>query len=139
MLGFSAQSSQSFAEWCLELNKITEKIIGAACKVHSALGPGLLEEPYKQCLKHVLLKEGTKVLSEVALPVLFEGVAIDIGYRLDLLVEDSVIVELKSVETILPIHKMQLLTYLRLSRKHLGLLLNFNVVSLKNGIVRLVN
>ena len=123
----------------MDENKITEKIIGAACKVHTALGPGLLERPYEQCLKYVLQKEGLKVLSEVTLPVLFEGIAIDIGYRLDLLVEDQVIVELKAVESLQPIHKMQLLTYLRLSTKHVGLLLNFNVVSLKNGIVRLVN
>ena len=95
-----------------------EKIIGAACRVHTALGPGLLEKPYQECLIHVLHKDRLKVLSEVTLPVIFEGVAIDIGYRLDLLVDDSVIVELKSVEALLPIHKMQLLTYLRLSKKH---------------------
>ena len=123
----------------MELNEITAKIIGAACKVHSALGPGLLEEPYKQCLKHQLRKEGLKVFAEVTLPVLFDGTTIDIGYRLDLLVEDSVIVELKSVEALAPIHKIQLITYLKLSRKHLGLLINFNVVSLKKGIVRVIN
>ena len=115
------------------------KIIGKACTVHTSLGPGLLEEVYKQCLKHLLLKDGVKVASEVSLPVVFDGQTIDIGYRLDLLVENSVIVELKSVETILPIHKMQLLTYLRMSRLELGLLLNFNVASLKQGIVRLIN
>ena len=120
-------------------NDITGKIIGAACKVHTALGPGLLEEPYKQCLKHQLLKEGLKVLSEVTLPVQYDGVCIDIGYRLDLVVEDSVIVELKSVLQLAPINKMQLLTYLRLSDLHLGLLLNFNVQSLKHGIVRVIN
>ena len=120
-------------------SEISGKIIGAACKVHSALGPGLLEEPYKQCLKHQLLKDGLKVLSEVTLPVLYDGVRIDIGYRLDLLVEDAVIVELKAIERLAPIHKIQLLTYLRLSRKHLGLLLNFNVPSLKQGIVRVIN
>lgn len=123
----------------MEPNEISHKIIGAACKVHSALGPGLLEETYKKCLKHQLIKDGLKALSEVTLPVLYDGVSIDIGYRLDLLVEDAIIVELKSVESLAPIHKMQLLTYLKLSTKHLGLLLNFNVARLKQGIVRMVN
>ena len=108
----------------MESNDITAKIIGAACKVHSVLGPGLLEEAYKKCLLHVLCKDGIKVLSEVTLPAHFDGVTIEVGYRLDLLVEDSVIVELKSVDIILPIHKMQLLTYLRMNKKHLGPLLN---------------
>ena len=120
-------------------NDITGKIIGAACKVHSALGPGLLEEPYKQCLMHQLIKDGLRALSEVTLPVLYDGVKIDIGYRIDLLVENSVIVELKSVDKLNPINKIQLLTYLRLSNKQLGLLLNFNVQSLKQGIVRVIN
>jgi len=120
-------------------NDITGKIIGAACKVHTALGPGLLEEPYKQCLKHQLIKDGLKVFSEITLPVLHDGVCIDIGYRLDLIVEDTVIVELKSVQQLAPINKIQLLTYLRLSKKQLSLLINFNVQSLKQGIVRVVN
>ena len=120
-------------------NDITGKIIKAACIVHSALGPGLLEEPYKKCLKHQLTKDGLNVLSEVTLPVLFDGVKIDIGYRIDLLVEKLVIVELKSVAKLAPINKIQLLTYLRLSKKPLGLLLNFNVQSLKHGIVRVIN
>jgi len=120
-------------------NDITGKIIGAACKVHTALGPGLLEEPYKQCLKHQLIKDGLKVLSEVTLPVLYDSACIDIGYRLDLIVEDTVIVELKSVQQLAPINKIQLLTYLRLAKKQLGLLINFNVQSLKQGIIRVVN
>jgi GxxExxY protein len=123
----------------MDHNDITGKIIGAACKVHSALGPGLLEEPYKRCLKHQLKKEGLRVFSEVTLPVIYDGEKIDIGYRIDLLVEDTVIVELKSVEKLNPINKIQLLTYLRLSKKHLGLLLNFNVQSLKHGIIRVIN
>ena len=90
-------------------------------------------------MQHALSNDGIKVLSEVSLPVVFDGITIDIGYRLDLLVEDAVIVELKAVDSLLPIHKMQLLNYLRMSNKQLGLLLNFNVPSLKQGIVRLVN
>lgn len=115
----------------MEPNQITEKIIGAACKVHTALGPGLLEEPYKQCLRHQIAKDGLKVLSEVTLPVVYDGVTIDIGYRIDLLVEDFVIVELKAVERIKAIHEVQLLTYLRLSNKRLGLLLNLTCKVLK--------
>src|SRR4051812_29020559 len=109
----------------MEPNQITEKIIGAACRVHSALGPGLLEEPYKQCLKYELLKAHLTVLSEVILPVFYDTIKIDLGYRLDLVVEDTVIVELKAVHAIAPIHKMQLITYLKLSSKPLGLLINF--------------
>ena len=99
----------------------------------------MLENTYAACLKHELTKHGLRAISEVALPVVYDGVTIDLGYRLDLLVEDTVIVELKAVSQIAPIHKMQLLTYLKLSRKPVGLLLNFNVNSMKNGIVRLVN
>ena len=123
----------------MEHEKITERIIGAACKVHTALGPGLLEETYKQCMKHELSKSGLTALSEVSLPVRYDGVTIDLGYRLDLLVDDIVIVELKSVQALAPVHKMQLLTYLKLSARPVGLLINFNVERLKTGIVRLVN
>jgi GxxExxY protein len=123
----------------MDLNSITGKIIGAACKVHSALGPGLLEEPYKQCLKHQLTKIGLCVLSEGTLPVRYDGVTIDIGYRIDLLVEGAIVVELKSVEKLNPVNKIQLLTYLRISNKRLGLLLNFNVQSLKHSIVSVIN
>ena len=108
----------------MEYNEITNKTIGAACNVHTVLGPGLLEEVYKKCLQHVLSKDGIKVLSEVSLPVVVDGITIDIGDRFDLLVEDAVIVELKAVDSLLPIHKMQLLTYLLMSNKQLGLLLN---------------
>ena len=122
--------TQSFTELhrVMEINQVTEIIIQCACRVHSALGPGLLEHPYKACLKQDL-----KALSEVALPVLYDGITIDIGYRLDLLVEDIVIVELKAVYQVAPIHKMQLLTYLRLSNKPVG------VPSIRNGITRIAN
>jgi len=123
----------------LEKNQISGVIIQAACKVHTALGPGLLETAYQACLKHELLKSGFKVLSEVGIPILYDGVNIDVGYRIDLFVEDTVVVELKAVERVAPIHRVQLLTYLKLGKLPLGLLLNFNVKSLKDGIVRVVN
>ena len=108
-------------------------------KVHSALGPGLLESAYEACLLFELHKRGLKAVNQVQLPVVYESVKINAGYRLDLLVEDAVIVELKSVEEVLPIHQAQLLSYLKLSGKKLGLLLNFNTVHLKDGIIRMVN
>ena len=120
-------------------NEVSGQIVDAAMKVHSALGPGLLESAYEGCLAHELRKRGLKVAVQVALPVVYEGVNIDVGYRIDLLVEDLVIVELKSVDKLAPIHEAQLLTYLKLSGKRLGLLMNFNVVHLKDGIKRMVN
>ena len=119
-------------------NDLTRQIIGAAFKVHSNLGPGLLEQPYQVCLRHELLKQGMNALAEVGLPVVYDGVRIDIGYRLDLLVEDMVIVELKSVRHTAPIHRAQLLSYIKLSNKKVGLLINFNVLDLKRGIQRMV-
>ena len=123
----------------MELNKISEKIIGAAIQVHSTLGPGLLESAYEACLKYELEKQELKVSSQVVLPVIYDEMKIDLGYRLDLLVEDSVIVELKAVNKITPIHEAQLLSYLKLSGKRLGLLINFNVILLKDGIKRRIN
>ncbi len=120
-------------------NKITAIIIDAAMKVHSTLGHGLLEQAYHACLAHELRSRGLKTLSEVAMPIVYEGVTIEVGYRLDLLVENVIIVELKSVNSLAPIHSSQLLTYLRLSKKPLGLLLNFGQQRLKDGIVRLIN
>ena len=101
----------------MELDQVTEKIIGAAMKVHSALGPGLLESAYQACLFPELEKQDISVRSEVLLPVVYEGETIDVGYRMDLLVDEQVVVELKSVDKILPIHEAQLMTYLKLSTK----------------------
>ena len=120
-------------------NEASKAVLDAAMKVHSALGPGLLEEAYKVCLKYRLQTDGVQVLSEVGLPVVYEKTALDVGYRIDLLVENVLIVELKSVHQLAPIHKAQVLTYLKLSGKSLGLLLNFNTLHLKDGIVRLIN
>lgn len=119
-------------------NEVSKVVLDAAIKVHTALGPGLLEEAYKVCLKHKLQACGIKVLSEVGLPIKYEKVILEVGYRIDLLVEDLLIVELKSVNQLAPIHKAQILTYLKLSGKSLGLLLNFNTVRLKDGIVRVI-
>ena len=123
----------------MELNDLTEKIIGCAIKVHRVLGPGLLESAYEVCLVHELRKAGLKAERQVALPVIYEGLRLDADYFIDILVEDKVVIELKSVENILPIHEAQLLTYLKLANKKLGLLINFNVTLLKNGIKRRIN
>lgn len=123
----------------MEINVITEAIIAAGMKVHSKLGPGLLESAYRACLAYELRKRGFKVLEELALPVRYDDVDIDTGYRLDLLVNDEVIVELKACDCLLPIHEAQLLTYLKLSGRKIGLLINFNVEHLKDGIKRRAN
>jgi GxxExxY protein len=124
----------------VKLNQISFNIISAAIKVHETLGPGLLESVYQKCMEIELKKRGLQVESEVDLPVIYEGEkVIDLGFRIDLLVEAAVIVELKSVEEVKPVHKKQLLTYLRLAKKDLGLLINFNEVLLKKGIYRIAN
>ena len=120
------------------LNSLSYEIIGAAYQVHSELGPGLLESTYEVCLEYELIKRGFKVERQKALPVIYDDKKLDAGYRIDLLVEDSIIVELKSGAAIEPIHKAQILTYLKLSELSLGLLLNFNVTDMKKGINRFV-
>jgi len=122
----------------LEQEHLTESIIGAAIDVHRELGPGLLESAYEECLCHELHLRGLNFQREVELPVMYKGLKLDCGYRLDVVVEEQVVLELKSIEQILPIHQAQLLTYLRLSGKKIGLLMNFDVAVLKNGIVRRV-
>lgn len=121
------------------VNQVTGRIVTGAMKVHSQLGPGLLESAYEACLSHELRKQGLRVARQVELPVVYDGEKIDLGYRIDLLVEDLVIVELKCVECIKPLHQAQLLSYLRLSRKNVGLLINFHVNHLRNGIKRMVD
>jgi GxxExxY protein len=124
----------------MELNEITSKIIGAAISVHKELGPGLLESVYNTCLYIELRNMGLEAKTEVPLPVVYKGQKVsEEGFRLDLLVENRIVVELKSVEKIQPVHQKQLLTYLRLAKKPLGLLINFNGLSLKEGIYRVVN
>jgi GxxExxY protein len=118
-------------------NEIGTAIIASAMKVHSALGPGLLESVYETCLLYELEKPGLPVQRQVLIPVRYEDLTIDNGYRVDLLVDNRVVVELKTLEAILPVHRAQLLSYLRLGRFKLGYLLNFNVARMRDGIVRL--
>ena len=119
-------------------NLITGRIIDAALKVHTALGPGLLESAYEACLVHELNKRGFKTEAQLCLPVFYDGVKNNLGYRIDLLVEKQIIVELKAIEKLHPVHKAQLLSYLKLGKKNLGLLLNFGELHLKDGIERII-
>jgi GxxExxY protein len=119
--------------------EIGHSILGAAIKVHSALGPGLLESAYEACLVYELEKLRLRTSRQVSIPLRYEELSIDNGYRIDLLVEDRVVVELKAIEQILPVHRGQLLSYLRLGGFKLGYLLNFNVPLMRDGITRLVN
>jgi GxxExxY protein len=120
-------------------NEIARVIVDAAFKVHNTLGPGLLESVYEAVLEYELKKRGLRVGRQVPLPVVYEEVRLDEGFRIDLLVEDMVIIELKSVEQAAPVHKKQLLTYLRLADKRLGLLINFGAALIKDGLTRVVN
>ena len=113
--------------------------MNASVRVHATLGPGLLESAYRACLAYELRAQGFQVAEEVGLPLVYEGQRLEIGYRIDILVENLVVLEIKSVDAIAPIHKAQLLSYLKLSKRSLGLLLNFNVMLMKNGIVRMRN
>jgi len=122
----------------MQINQITHEILDSAYKVHSTLGPGLLESAYRACLVYELRKKGFKVEEEKPLPLIYEEVKLDCGYRIDILVENQVVVELKTVEAFSDVHTAQVLTYLRLSGNHVGLLLNFYTKSLKDGIKRLI-
>ncbi len=120
-------------------NELSYLIRGAAFRVHTKLGPGLLESVYETALAHELRKEGLNVITQVGVPVVYDQIKMEQGFRIDLLINDKVIVEIKSVEALLDVHHKQLLTYLKLSEKKLGLLINFNVSSLKDSITRIVN
>ncbi|HKT88306.1 MAG TPA: GxxExxY protein [Candidatus Sulfotelmatobacter sp.] len=120
-------------------HEISHSIVTAAMQVHSVLGPGLLESAYQACLQHELLRTGLRSEAQVGLPVIYRGVKLDLGYRMDLLVENLVVVEIKSVDSISPVHQAQVISYLKLSGKSLGLLINFNVLHLRDGIKRFVN
>jgi len=121
-----------------KINQLATQVVDATFTVHSALGPGLLENVYEVCLAHELTKRSLKVERQVALPVSYDGIRLDAALRFDLLVENCLVVELKAVETLLPVHEAQLLTYLKLSGHRLGLLINFNVPLIKEGIKRVV-
>jgi len=122
----------------MEINELTEKVIGCAIEVHKSLGPGLLEAAYEQCFAKELNLEEIKFKTQVPLPVKYKGMKLECGYRVDFLVEKALIIELKSIEKILDIHKAQILTYMKLASIKVGLLINFNVKLLKNGIQRFV-
>jgi len=123
----------------MDINKLSSDVIGAAIEVHKNLGPGLLESTYEECLAHELTLRRLSFKKQVPIPIVYKGKRLDCGYRLDSIVEKAMILELKSCEKIEPVHKAQLLTYLKLSDLKLGLLLNFNVPIMKDGIVRVVN
>ncbi len=123
----------------MEIEEVGASIVDASIKVHRALGPGLLESAYQTCLAYELRKRGHVVVTELVLPVMYDGQQIDAGYRIDMLVDNCIIVENKAIEGLLPIHEAQLLTYLKLRDCHLGFLLNWNVKLMKNGIRRMVN
>ncbi|HNM65922.1 MAG TPA: GxxExxY protein [Chitinophagales bacterium] len=130
----NTQSTQRMTE-----NDLAYKIIGLAVEVHNALGPGLLESAYQECLYYKINKEGLEVQKEKAIPLIYEAVKLDCGYRIDLLVENKLVIEIKSVETLNDIHLAQTLTYLKLGNYKLGLLMNFNTLLLKSGIKRIIN
>ncbi len=123
----------------MDENAVGREVIDAAVKVHYKLGPGLLESAYETCIAHELRKRCFAVRRQVAMPIEYDGIVFDMGYRLDLLVEDKVVLELKAVEKVLPVHAAQLLSYLRLGSYRLGFLLNFNTVRMADGIKRIVN
>lgn len=123
----------------MDIEDIASKIVAAAMKVHTALGPGLLESAYQRCIQYELQKSELEVECEVALPVVYEKVKIDAGYRIDMIIDGSVIIENKTVEKLLPIHEAQLLTYLKMRNCKMGFLLNWNVPRMKDGIKRMVN
>jgi GxxExxY protein len=120
-------------------NEVAKQIVDAAYRVHTSLGPGLLESVYEVVLAYELENRGLHTVRQQAVPIVYHGTRIEMGFRADLIIEDQVIVEIKSVETVAPVHKKQLLTHLRLADKRLGLLINFNVALIKDGITRIVN
>jgi GxxExxY protein len=122
----------------MELNEITKKIIGCAIEVHKTLGPGLLESAYEECLAYELQKNGLNIKRQKPTPVIYKEIKLECGYRIDILVENSVVVELKVVDSLIPVHEAQILTYMKFANIPLGLLINFNVTLLKNGIRRYI-
>ena len=122
----------------MKINEITQKIIGCAIEVHKNLGPGLLESAYEECLAYELEKAGLKTKRQVPTPVIYKDVKLDCGYRIDMLIENLIVIELKVVDEINPVHEAQVLTYMKFSKMNIGLLINFNVTALKNGIRRFI-
>jgi GxxExxY protein len=123
----------------MDIESVASKIVATAMRVHTALGPGLLESVYQRCMEYDLKQEGSQVMCELVLPIVYRGMSIDAGYRIDMIVDDCVIVEHKTIERILPLHEAQLLTYLKMKNCKLGFILNWNVPRMKDGIKRMVN
>ena len=123
----------------IHIDALSNQVIGAAMRVHSRLGPGVLESSYEECLKYELRKRGFAVESQIGLPLVYDEVRLELGYRLDLLVENEIVIEIKAQKSLLPVHEAQLLSHLRLSGKRVGLLINFHVKRLKDGIKRIVD
>jgi GxxExxY protein len=123
----------------MNVNELTGEVVDGSIKVHSVLGPGLLESAYETCLEYELRKRGLHVVAQLPVPIVYEGVRLDAGYRIDLLVNDTVVVEVKAVTKLVPVHEAQLLSYLKLSGYRVGLLINFHVLLLRDGIRRMVN
>lgn len=132
------KAATRFAVVPKEINEVTRDIVDSAYKIHKTLGPGLLESSYRMCLVHELSRRGHRVQSELELPINYEGITLASGYRVDLMVDDLVIVELKAIEDVFAIHRAQLLSYLKHAKKRIGLLINFNVVLIKDGIHRVI-
>ena len=132
-------TAEKKAETAEEMNTLTGTIIGAAIEAHRILGPGLLESAYEACLAFELKEQGLKIDRQIELPLIYKNLYLDCGYRLDLLVNDAVVVEIKAITTIAPIHLAQLTSYLKLTKCRVGLLINFNVTMLRDGITRIVN
>ena len=133
------EDTKDTKDWRARANDLSNRIIGAAIEVHRALGPGLLESTYEECLVDELTLQGVSVRRQVPLPISYKGVLLECGYCVDVIVEDLVLLELKAIERLMPIHEAQVLTYLRLKKLWLGLLINFNVAILRDGVKRLVN
>lgn len=133
------QSKHTQRPRCMDENELSNKVIGLALEVHKALGPGLLESAYKECLNYKIVNSGLFVEKEKPMPLIFEEIKLDCGYRMDLLVENKLVVEIKSVEALNDVHLAQVLTYLKLGNFKLGLSINFNVALLKQGIKRVIN
>ncbi|HEY2329601.1 MAG TPA: GxxExxY protein [Verrucomicrobiae bacterium] len=131
-------TKKKFASVSPEIERLATEVVDSAFKVHSALGPGMLESVYETCLAHELGKRGLSFQTQVSFPIIYDGVRLDAGLRIDLLVENKLVVELKAVETMLPLFEAQLLTYLKLTDMRLGLLINFNVTKIKDGIRRII-
>jgi GxxExxY protein len=134
----TSRLKQGFAPVSSEIDRLAKEVVDDAFKVHSALGPGLLESVYEACLAHELRKRGLNIQTQVSFPIVYDDVRLDAGLRIDLVVENQLIVEIKAVETMQPVFEAQLLTYLKLTQKRLGFLINFNVPKIKDGIKRIV-